>query len=86
MSAAEDYYSREDAEAAHQGEDLVFLTTKAAMEKLGFSRTTLTAKRQNDPTFPKPVVLAAGDGRRRSICWVKSELEEWMREQMKNRG
>lgn len=73
-------------EARQEGRDeLVFLTTREVMEKIGISSSAMHRRRKSDPTFPKPVVLTPGDGRRRNIRWVKHEIDEWMKEQINNR-
>ncbi|HAA44666.1 MAG: Prophage CP4-57 regulatory [Halomonas sp. 54_146] len=66
-------------------EDVVFLTTRDVIAKTGLASTTLQRRRENDPTFPKPVVLSRVGNQNRCIRWVKSEIEEWMRAQMKRR-
>lgn len=66
-------------------EDVVFLTTRDVIAKTGLASTTLQRRRESDPTFPKPVVLSKSSNQNRCIRWVKSEIEEWMRAQMKRR-
>jgi len=66
-------------------DELVFLTTQDVIEKTGLSSTTLQRRRGSDPAFPKPVVLSWIGNRPRSIRWVKSEIEEWMRRQLDGR-
>lgn len=63
-------------------DELVFLTTQDVIEKTGLSSTTLQRRRQDDPAFPQPVVLSRVAGRARSIRWIKSEIEAWMRQQV----
>ncbi|MHA3026745.1 helix-turn-helix transcriptional regulator [Chromohalobacter israelensis] len=65
--------------------DMVFLTTREVIEKTGLPSTTLQRRRKDDPTFPKPVVLSRVDNRPRSIRWVKSEVEAWMRQHAERR-
>ncbi|WP_163557523.1 helix-turn-helix domain-containing protein [Halomonas sp. NO4] len=62
--------------------ELVFLTTADVMEKLGVSKTTLKRIRRDDVDFPDPVVMSHGDGRRRSIRWVKGEVEAYMKKKI----
>lgn len=66
-------------------DDMVFLTTRDVIEKTGLSSTTMQRRRESDPTFPKPVVLSQIGNRPRSIRWVKSEIEEWMRQHVERR-
>lgn len=62
-------------------DELVFLTTQDVIAKTGLSSTTVQRRRESDPTFPKPVVLSRVSGRARTIRWIKSEVEAWMRQQ-----
>ncbi|QFT86808.1 Prophage CP4-57 regulatory protein (AlpA) (plasmid) [Halomonas sp. THAF12] len=62
-------------------DELVFLTTQDVIAKTGLPSTTLQRRRENDPTFPKPVVLSRAAGRARMIRWVEAEVEAWMRQQ-----
>jgi predicted DNA-binding transcriptional regulator AlpA len=48
-------------------------------ERLGLERSAIEKLIKNDPTFPVPIRIAAGD---RAIGWVEEELEEWMRSRM----
>lgn len=66
-------------------DELIFLTSAEVQEKVGLSKTALHRRRRTDPNFPKPVVLSKGDGRRRSIRWVKHEIESWMQKQIDSR-
>ena len=51
------------------------------MARTGLSRTTIYVWRK-EGRFPQPVLLGT-----RTLAWIESELEEWMREQIaKSRG
>jgi predicted DNA-binding transcriptional regulator AlpA len=66
-------------------DELVYLTTRDVIAKTGLASTTLQRRRENDPTFPKPVVLSKSGNQNRCIRWVQSEIEGWMRKQAESR-
>lgn len=65
-------------------DELVFLTTRDVIAKTGLASTTLQRRCENDPTFPKPVVLSKVGKQNRCIRWVQSEIEGWMKKQLAN--
>jgi len=50
-----------------------FLTGPALARLIGGSRWKVYRLLQRDPTFPKPIKLAAN-----SCLWIKSEVEAWL--------
>lgn len=49
------------------------LKIKDLCATLGVSRFALLAYRKNDPTFPKPLLLAG-----KSKRWKESDITEWL--------
>jgi predicted DNA-binding transcriptional regulator AlpA len=51
-----------------------FIREPEVLKIVGFSRSTLWRREQNDPSFPKRRKLGAG----RCVGWLLSDLQSWL--------